>query len=299
MLSPPDARRTGGIRIDTEPSRRAPLTGGGLPALLRATHPGPSLAVTCFVSVLALSAGRGWGTLWVASAALAGQFSVGWANDWIDSGRDRLAGRRDKPIVAGLVSARRVRRAALLALIASVPLSLASGPRAASVHLLAVGLGWVYDLKLKFTLWSVVPYAGAFALLPVFVILGLPARQTGPWWAALGGGLLGAGAHFTNVLPDLDDDTKTGVRGLPQRLGARPSLLIGATLLGLGVLVVCLAPEGPMGPARTASLIAGLACVAAAVIAGTVGRARLAFPCSMLAAGAVVVAFIDAGSRLA
>lgn len=255
--------------------------------------------MTCFASVLALSAGRGWGTPWVAGAVLAGQFSVGWANDWMDSGRDQRAGRRDKPIVAGLVGVGTVRRAALLALAVSVPLSLASGPRAASVHLLAVILGWAYNVKLKFTRWSVVPFAGAFALLPMFVTLGLPAGHKGPWWAAVGGGLLGAGAHFTNVLPDLDDDAKTGVRGLPQRLGATPSLLIGATLLGLGVLVVCLAPEGPMGPARTASLVAGVACVATAVAAAMVGRTRLAFPCSMLAAGAVVAAFIDAGSNLA
>lgn len=274
-------------------------TAGRVLALLRATHLGPSLAVTCFASILALSAGRGAGTVWVASAALAGQFSVGWANDWIDSARDRQAGRRDKPIVAGLVSVAAVRRAALIALTAAVPLSLASGLRAAAVHLLAVGLGWAYDLKLKFTPWSVVPYAGAFALLPVFVTLGLPDGHAGPWWAALGGGLLGAGAHFTNVLPDLEEDARTGVRGLPQRLGALPSLLIGATLLGLGVVVVCLAPAGPIGSARTVSMVAGLGFVAAAVLAAATGRARLAFPCAMLSAGAVVAAFIDAGAQLA
>ena len=66
-----------------------------------------------------------------------------------------------------------------------------------------------------------VPYVVCFGLLPVFVVLGCPGTPAPPWWLPVAGGLLGAGAHFANVLPDLDDDAATGVRGLPHRLGAR------------------------------------------------------------------------------
>ena len=104
-----------------------------------------------------------------------------------------------------------------------MPLSLLSGWRAAAVHLVAVLLAWGYDLGLKSTVWSVVPYTVSFGLLPAFVTLGLPGAPWPPWWATAAGALLGAGAHFANVLPDLDDDLATGVLGLPAPAPARPS----------------------------------------------------------------------------
>lgn len=266
-------------------------------ALLRATHLGPSVAVTAFATLLALTAGRGAGTVWVTAAVLAGQFSIGWANDWLDAERDRVTGRRDKPVVTGLEVAT-VRRAALLALAATVPLSLASGLLAGIVHVTAVALGWVYDLGAKGTVLSPLPYAGAFGLLPVFVALGLPAGEAGPWWSPVAGGLLGAGAHFLNALPDLDDDAATGVRGLPQRLGATRSVLAGALLLGAGVLVVGLAPAGGLGVVRVVGLLAGLACVAGAVGAALRGRPRRAFQFAIGAAATVVVTLLAAGTRL-
>ena len=73
--------------------------------LLRACHLKPTLAVTAITTALAVSAGRGSGSIWVALAVLSGQFSVGWSNDYLDRDRDHLAGRVDKPIVSGGVSA--------------------------------------------------------------------------------------------------------------------------------------------------------------------------------------------------
>lgn len=267
--------------------------------LLRATHFAPSVAVTTFATLLALAAGRGAGSALVAVAVLAGQFSIGWANDWLDAGRDRAAGRSDKPLATGALQVHTVRTAALLALAVCVPLSLASGPVAGLVHLLAVALGWAYDLRLKATPLSVLPYAGAFALLPVFVLLGLPQGTPGAWWVAVGGGLLGAGAHFVNALPDLGDDVRLGVLGLPQRLGARRSLLAAALLLGAGVGVVTLGPGGALGGVRAVGLVAGLGCVTGAIVAGLAGRERLAFPLAIATSGVVVVALLSQGPALA
>ncbi len=60
-------------------------------ALLRCSHPGPTAAVTLFATVLAIGAGRGWGSVWIMAAVLAGQLSVGWLNDYLDAERDRAA----------------------------------------------------------------------------------------------------------------------------------------------------------------------------------------------------------------
>ena len=49
----------------------------------------------------------------------------------------------------------------------------------------------------------------------------------------MAGALLGVAAHFANVLPDLADDRRTGVSGLPHRLGARASGTIPFVLLAL------------------------------------------------------------------
>ena len=87
----------------------------------------------------------------MAVAVLAGQLSTGWSNDWFDAARDTAAGRSDKPIVAGTVDVATVRAAALGALVVCVPLSLLSGWRAATVHLVAVASAWACNAGLKAT----------------------------------------------------------------------------------------------------------------------------------------------------
>jgi 4-hydroxybenzoate polyprenyltransferase len=53
------------------------------------------------------------------------------------------------------------------------------------------------------------------------------------------GALLGAAAHFANVLPDLEDDRRTGIQGLPHRLGRTASgLLVCGCLVAASVLAV-------------------------------------------------------------
>jgi len=265
-------------------------------ALLRCSHPGPTVAVTMFASALALGAGSGAGVLRVGAAVLAGQLSVGWLNDFLDADRDRVAGRVDKPIAAGEVEAATVGRAAVAALAACVGLSLLSGLPAAAAHLLAVAAAWAYNLGLKATAFSVVPYALAFGLLPAFVTLGPPLRAAPPAWALAAGALLGAGAHFTNVLSDLDTDAATGVRGLPHRLGRQRSTLVAALLSAAAGLAVAAGARPLPWLASWALVVAGLL-VAGVVTAGLAGRGRVAFRLTMATAGALVVAFVIAGLR--
>ncbi|WP_122263743.1 UbiA family prenyltransferase [Ornithinimicrobium cerasi] len=215
--------------------------------LLRASHPGPTVAVTLLTALLAVAAGTGWerGVL-VTTAVLAGQPTIGWSNDLVDADRDRSAGRTDKPVAMGSVSRASVNVALLLSVVAAVALSAMTGWPSASVHLvLVVGSGWAYNLGLKSTVWSWVPYAMAFGSLPAVVWLAADPASLSlpPAWMMLVGAVLGVGAHLLNVLPDLADDELTGVRGLPHRLGERRVRLLAPLLLLAGAVVVVLAPR--------------------------------------------------------
>ena len=203
--------------------------------LVGAAHPGPALAVTVLVALLVVRAAPAPATgVLVVAAVLAGQLSIGWSNDLVDAARDRAVGRRDKPLATGAVAGRHVRTACAVAVLAAVALSLACGLLAGLVHLVCVGAGWAYNLGLKSTAWSWLPYAVAFGALPVFVAL---RRRPRPAAAAVGAGrpgrCSGSARTCVNVLPDLADDAATGVRGLPHRLGAalRPGSLAAAVLV--------------------------------------------------------------------
>ncbi|MQA83804.1 MAG: hypothetical protein GEV03_03985 [Streptosporangiales bacterium] len=276
-------------------------------ALLRACHPEPTAAVTLVVTALAISAGRGLGAAWVGVAVLAGQLSVGWSNDYLDRERDRSTGRADKPLVGRAVAPRVVGAAAVIAVAACVPLSLASGPRAAAAHLAGVAAAWAYNLGAKRTLLSPVPYAVGFGLLPAFVTLGLPGHPWPAWWALATGALLGMGAHFANVLPDLPGDLATGIRGLPHRLGETGSRLLSAGLLVVGTVLLVIAPPGPPGALGTAGLVVVVAVVVAGVAVrarardgrdGSGYRSRYAFLVAILVAALDVVLLVAQGSRI-
>lgn len=265
--------------------------------LVRACHPGPTVTVTAIVVSLALGAGQRWAALPMGAAVLTGQLSVGWSNDVLDEQRDRLAGRLDKPIAAGDVPSSLVKFAIAGALVLCTVLSLALGWVAGAVHLLAVAAGWAYNLGLKSSPFSVLPYAMAFAAVPAFVSLSLPGH---PWpapWAAVAASLLGGGAHFVNVLPDLERDRVTGVRGLPQRLDAAGSLVVGALMMAGSLLMIALnAP--PVGGGRSAAFIELLAAAAliGMILAAVAGARRLAWRLALLSAATVTAAFLITGA---
>jgi 4-hydroxybenzoate polyprenyltransferase len=261
------------------PDSRSPAVG-----LLLACHPGPTVAVTALITALARAAGRDTrGCVLVGGAVLSGQLSVGWCNDALDAERDRVAGRADKPIAAGTVSAESVARAARVALVLCVPLSYASGGAAGTVHLVGVAAAWAYDLGLKNTPVSWLPYAVGFAGLPAFVTLGLPGRPAPRWSVTAAAALLGCGAHAANVLPDLAADQATGIRGGPHRLGGRGIRAL-APLPPLAATAL-LARGRPGVAGRIAPAAAGVLTVAGAVLGGR--RPRVPF------AAAVAVAAID------
>ena len=122
----------------------------------------------------------------------------------------------------------------------------------------------------------------------MFVVLGLPGAPLPPWWLPTAGALLGAGAHFANVLPDLADDAATGVRGLPHRLGAGGSRAAAGLLLLAATVVLALA--APLSPvlAWTVPVLATLV-LAAGFRAGRRPGSRAPFRAVLVVAALAVL----------
>jgi 4-hydroxybenzoate polyprenyltransferase len=262
--------------------------------LVLATHPGPTIAVVGYATATAAASGLGARSALLAFAVLFGQASVGWSNDWIDAARDTSQQRKDKPIPRGFVSRDVVGRGALIALTLCVPASFALGWRAGVAHLVAVAAAWSYNLGVKRTLASPLPYLLAFALVPVVVAAALPGHPHAPARLIIASGLLGVSAHLTNAVEDLDDDAATGVRGLPQRLGITASV-IASTLTLLTALGLFLSL-----PDRLTTTTVVLACVATALSAVAAVRAmtnrlRGVFELSIVAVLPLVIAVAATG----
>lgn len=272
----------------------APGRSPGWRALALACHPGPVVAVTALTTALCAGAGLGAArSLPVCAAVLTGQLSVGWCNDAFDARRDAAARRAGKPAADGTVGVRRVWAAAAVALAVCVPLSLAAGLAAGSVHLTGVAAAWLYNLRLKATVLSWLPYAVGFGSLPAFVALSLPGHPRPAWWAVAAGALLGVAAHLADTLPDIADDLAAGVRGLPHRLGVHGTRLLLPVPLVAATALLLTGPRGARYGVWEA-IVLGLVVVVG--LAGTLLRR-----CGRKAAlaGAVVVAAVDLALLLA
>lgn len=263
---------------------------------MRACHPGPVLAVTLASGGYAGAIGRSAsGITAVVLAVLAGQLTIGWHNDVVDSERDRRAQRMSKPIATGQVSRRLIGSLAVLSGLATVPLSLLSGSHAACVHLLAVGVALSYNAGLKATRLSVLPYAISFSLLPIFASIGAPRSPLPPWWAPVGAALLGSAAHFVNVLPDREQDRALGVMGLPQRLSSRTDLLLAGSLAWAAAAVLMLG-TGHFDPLAAIGLLVSSAVLAYGLYAQHTPGSRRGFQ-SVLVSAVIDVALLLARGR--
>ena len=195
-------------------------------SLLLACHPLPAAAMTVALTVAATLMGRsGPECLLVAATIFTGQLTVGWINDVVDAERDRRTGRRDKPVALGWIDPGTVNRATVGMALLVIPLSFANGTASGIAHLAAVLSAWAYDLYLKQTVLSWLPYAVSFGLLPAFLSyggLGLGLHGAPPTLAMTAtAALLGIGIHFLNTLPDLEEDNAMGVRHLPLLVSLR------------------------------------------------------------------------------
>jgi len=244
-------------------------------ALTIASHPGPSLAITALATLLAAQAApHGIGPVLVAPAMLAGQLSVGWSNDAFDAPRDAAAGRTDKPVAMGAISARAVWIAAITAVLAALVMSLAISVDTLIINAVIIGAAWAYNAGLKSTLASGLMYLIGFGPIPAYAASTLPGHPAPRWPVTAAAALVGLGAHFANVLPDLAADRATGVNGLPQQVAARwgPAAVraVAIVLLLSASVLLLLASSRPRRWVALAGL--GAAVLLAAISARGTGR---------------------------
>lgn len=276
-----------------------------LRALWGSSHPGPTLVVTALALALGIATGlEPWRLVLLTVAVFAGQLSIGISNDALDAPRDRAVGRVDKPVARGDVSVRTAWVAASVALVAALALSAPLGWRMLAAHALTLGSAWAYNAGLKSTPWSIVPFVVSFGTFPSLATLAAPEPAFAAGWAWIAGAALGAAVHLTNVLPDLADDARTGVRGLPHRLGPRASALVAALAVVAGAVAVLVgAAGGDLAATSPASWVFFAAVVvvagATAWLATTRPPSRTLFRLVMLAALLLAAQLVVAGGALA
>lgn len=206
--------------------------------LLVASHFGPTVLVVTISFAVAQLTYSIPESLQVAVAIFFGQLVVGWSNEVIDYPLDKAAGRLKKPLVSGMLSADLLQRMIPVALILAAIFSLLSPMEivGTAIHLLGLLSATAYNLKLKATLLSPLPYMISFGGLPWAIYLG--GGKTPPLWLYLALALFTTSFHFLNVLKDLQWDLEQGILGLPQRMGRNKSLIAAAFLAGMGVPIL-------------------------------------------------------------
>jgi len=207
-------------------------------ALLRASHFGPTVLVTTIAFFTAKFEFSTFDSIQIALAIFAGQLVVGWSNDVIDFPLDTAANRVKKPLVSGAISVGLLQKLIPIALLSAAAISFI-GPLGLSgtlVHLLGLLSATLYNLKLKSTIFSPLPYIISFGALPWAIFLA--AGTNPPLWLYLALALFTTAFHFLNVVKDLQWDIEQGVLGLPQRIGKTPSLLTASILVIAGLFVL-------------------------------------------------------------
>lgn len=217
------------------------------------------------------------------------QLCIGVINDVVDFPADAV-GQPYKPLVRRVL--RRSTAAWAGVVLGVIGLGIAATINSATLGLdaAALGAGLAYDLGLRRTLLSWVPWWGGMAVLPLaaYATVGvIPSRLLViiPLSA-----LIAIGLHLANAQPDIDTDQRTGIRSLPVVIGttaarwAGPAALAAAAVLALALAV----PLGQTGP----FLFAGAGVLALAVAVVAVTRSQRPFPVLAVATAVFAVAWL-------
>jgi 4-hydroxybenzoate polyprenyltransferase len=218
------------------------LRAGSAPwTILELLHPIPSVFTTVAAVGFAWIFGIGPGDLrfwWIAGIMLLAQFSISALNEWADADLDRRAGRR-RPIPLGLLSRGTALNVAIVCALGAFLLSAISNLGALPLLLVGIGVacGWAYDLWLKPTPLSFLPFAIAFPLMPFWIglIAGRPASAL--IVLIIGGAPLATAIHLADSIPDRDRDHAAGLTTLAVALRRPTAEFASVGLLLIGTLV--------------------------------------------------------------
>ncbi len=266
--------------------------------VLELLHPIPSLLTTLAAMGFAGIFGIGprdrrfW---WIAAIMLLVQFSISALNEWADADLDRHAGRQ-RPIPLGLVSPGVTLGIAVVCAVGAFLLCVLShlGPFALLLVGVGTACGWAYDLWLKATPLSFVPFAIAFPLMPFWigVLAGRPLTSLAVLF--IGGSPLATAIHLADAIPDRDRDREVGLKTLAVALGKPGAEMAASGLLLLGTMVsIVLLIRRDQTSIGALSLAA---VVASGVVVGLSARANPSS--SMLGKWAVIAAAVVAAVPL-
>lgn len=195
------------------------------------------------------------------------QLGIGTVNDVVDAPRD--AGRKaGKPIPAGLVAARSAQAAAIACFAAGTVLAAAISGWLGVLALVVIAVGLAYDLRLKGTPWSWLPFSVGIPILPVFGWLGA-AGTLPPAFLILVPAAVAAGAALAigNALVDVERDRAAAITSIAVALGP-PRAARAAVGLLVGIAAAAAVSEAVVGAgpvALGAVIAAGAIPIVAAV----------------------------------
>lgn len=267
--------------------------GGAIRSLVFMGHPGPSLLVTVvLVAIAGLAEQRvpdATRILQLIAAMLPVQLCIGVINDVVDLPADAVA-KPYKPLVRGVIS--RSSAGWVGVVLGAIGLASAAtiNPATLGFDALALGAGLAYDLGLRRTPLSWVPWWAGMTVLPLegYASVGsIPSRLLLliPLSAPIAIGL-----HFANALPDIDGDRRAGRKSLPVLAGTRFSQWAGPASGGAaGVIAVFFA--GVLGQAGVVFSV-GVAVLAAGVVGVMVIRSSRPFPILAVASAVFAVAWL-------
>ncbi len=235
--------------------------------LVRLVHPFPSALDAAVTLALALLAGAAGGrAVLLGTAMLAIQFSIGAFNDLVDVSADERAG-RSKPLLDGRVAPRLALAVAAAAGASGLVLAALAGPAAELIAFAGYAIGLAYDLRLKASPWSWLPYAVGIPLLPVFAWEGATGSLPTPILGLAGLGVLaGTGLAIANSLADAERDTVSLTATIATALGHGRAIRLGALLDAAAGGIATITALMLAGP----NLGTLIACAGAATLAGGV-----------------------------
>lgn len=151
---------------------------------------------------------------------LGGQFAIGATNEWCDRHADAID-KPHRPIPAGLVSPSGALLFAALSLVVMAAAGLALGTWGFLLLVVMIGAGLVYNIWLKRTPWSWLPYLVALPLVPTWAWIVLNEFEPRLLWLYPMGALFVLAIHISQTLPDIGADQSRGEHGIGVVLGRR------------------------------------------------------------------------------
>ena len=246
---------------------------------IRVTHPFPSILDGLVSGGVAAVAGAGTDlAVRVGAAMTLLQLGIGTVNDVVDALHDRL--KPGKPIPSGLVGSAGARALAGLCFLGGIALAWSVGPLPGLIALLVVAIGLAYDLRLKGTAWSWLPFALGIPILPLFGWVAATGSLAPAFLAVVPAAMAaGAGLAIGNALVDVERDQAAGRTSVAAVLGADRAAGLSAGLYALVTLIAAgsgVAVRIPFGDATVVVAAGAAACLAAATAArrSVAGRER-------------------------